>query len=327
MTSPSTRRRLGVAGAAVAALVAPLALALPADASSTRNEIVYTADDDGDGVYSIVLRDLETRRSAPCCPADPTAETLYDDPELSPNGAQIAFSTDRGAAQYDEGIAVVNRDGSGFRRVTTPPAAVGTTYAIDVAPAWSPDGSRLLFTRITTDAADSAEHPGLDGPLHRARRRRHADAAAGRDRRLPRRLERRRLAGRVHGARRGRRHRTDHRRARRRHPAPRLAGAEGLMPTWSPDDTTIAFARITSPDPDRARQQDVAQIATVPVAGGPVTTLAATRPTSARTVAGYPSWAPDGQSLFFDLFGYSATDDFPRATSGPSTATARAPVA
>jgi hypothetical protein len=28
-------------------------------------------------------------------------------------------------------------------------------------------------------------------------------------------------------------------------------------------------------------------------------------------VAGYPSWAPDGQSLFFDLFGYSATDDFP----------------
>ena len=156
MTSPSTRRRLGVAGAAAAALVAPLAVALPAQASATRNEIVYTADDDNDGVYSIVLRDLETRSVRTVLPADPTAETLYDDPELSPDGAAIAFSTDRGASQFDEGIAVVNRDGSGFRRVTTPPPAAGTTYAIDVAPAWSPDGSRLLFTRITTDASDSA---------------------------------------------------------------------------------------------------------------------------------------------------------------------------
>jgi dipeptidyl aminopeptidase/acylaminoacyl peptidase len=90
-----------------------------------------------------------------------------------------------------------------------------------------------------------------------------------------------------------------------------LAGADGLMPAWSPDGSTIAFARVTSLDPDRAREQDVAQIATVPVGGGAVTTLAATRPSSARTVAGYPAWSPDGESLFFDLFGHSGTDDFP----------------
>nr|MDP9466992.1 hypothetical protein [Actinomycetota bacterium] len=86
MTSPSTQRRLGVASAAAAALVAPLAVALPAHASSTRNEIVYTADDDNDGIYSIVLRDLETRSVRTVLPADRTAKTLYDDPELSPTG-------------------------------------------------------------------------------------------------------------------------------------------------------------------------------------------------------------------------------------------------
>ena len=311
MSSPSTRRRLGVASASVAALVAPLAVAVPAHASSTRNEIVYTADDDGDGVYSIVLRDLETRSVRTVLPADPTTETLYDDPELSPNGNQIAFSTDRGAAQFDEGIAVVNRDGSGFRRVTTPPPAAGTTYAIDVAPSWSPDGSRLLFTRITTDAADSANIRATTA-LHTV------PAAGGTPTPLPGATDgylgdwspdgsqivfTALTAGADTGPITIVRADGTQRRA--------LAGADGLMPAWSPDGSTIAFARITSLDPDRAREQDVAQIATVPVGGGAVTTLAATRPSPARTVAGYPAWSPDGESLFFDLFGYSGTDDFP----------------
>jgi len=311
MTSPSTRRRLGATSAAAAALVAPLVLALPAHASASRNEIVYTADDDNDGIYSIVLRDLETRTVRTVLPADPTAETLYDDPELSPTGDRIAFSTDRGATQFDEGIAVVNRDGTGFRRVTTPPAAGGTTYAIDVAPAWSPDGSRLLFTRITTDASDSAN-------IRASTALYTVPAAGGTPVAVPNATDG--YLGdwspdgsqivftaltadadtgpvtivRADGT---------QRRA--------IAGADGLMPTWSPDGRTIAFARLTALDPDRAREQDVAQIATVPVAGGAVTTLAATRPTAARTVAGYPAWSPDGESLFFDLFGYSATDDFP----------------
>ena len=311
MPSPSTRRRLGLASAAVAALVAPLVVALPAHASTTRNEIVYTADDDSDGVYSIVLRDLESRSTRTVLPADPNGETLYDDPELSPTGDRIAFSTDRGASQYDEGIAVVNRDGTGFRRLTAPPAAAGSTYTIDVAPAWSPDGSKLLFTRITTDNADSANIrattalwtvPAAGGtatPVPNATDGYLGDWSPDGSQIVFVALAPDADTGpltivRIDGTQR----RT-------------LAGADGLMPAWSPDGSTIAFARITARDPDRAREQDVAQIATVPAAGGAVTTLAATRPTSAPTVAGYPTWSPDGESLLFDLFGYSATDDFP----------------
>ena len=311
MPSPSTRRRLGVAATAALALLAPVAVALPAHASSTTNEIVYTADADNDGVYSIVLRDLLTRRATTVVPPDPARGWLYDDPELSPDGQRIAFSTDRGAAQYDEGIAVVARDGSGFRRLTTP-TVPGPIYTIDVAPAWSPDGRTLLFTRITTDTTNPAAITTTNALYT-------VPAAGGAATAVPngtdgylgdwspdgRSIVFAALAGDadsgpitvmgVDGS--GRR---------------ALTGAVGQMPAWSPDGSTIAFATITARDPDPTREEDVTQIATVPAGGGTVRVLGPTRPSStARTVAQYPSWSPDGESLLYDVFGYSATDSFP----------------
>ena len=98
MTSPSTRRRLGIASAAAAALVAPLVVALPAHASSTRTEIVYTADDDNDGIYSIVLRDLETRSVRTVlpdrCSAPPVDTWTMPSDSASANPRRAAISVD-----------------------------------------------------------------------------------------------------------------------------------------------------------------------------------------------------------------------------------------
>ena len=150
MTPPSTttRHRRGALGAALLALVAPVALAGPAFASTIANEVVFTADEDNDGVYSVVLRNLETRVSTTLLAADSTDEWIYDDPELSPDGSRVALSTDRGSTAFDEGIAIVNRDGSGFRRLTDPPQS-STSVSLDVAAAWGPSGDRIVFTRIT----------------------------------------------------------------------------------------------------------------------------------------------------------------------------------
>jgi dipeptidyl aminopeptidase/acylaminoacyl peptidase len=62
-------------------------------------------------------------------------------PEFSPDGRRIAFASDRAGAQE---IYVMNADGSGQTRLTT-------TTVYDSRPQWTPDGRRLVFTRILPD--------------------------------------------------------------------------------------------------------------------------------------------------------------------------------
>jgi hypothetical protein len=58
------------------------------------------------------------------------------DPAWSPDGARIAFSSDRDGAAGD--IWVMNADGSDQRRLTT-------TFFDEIQPAWSPDGASIVF--------------------------------------------------------------------------------------------------------------------------------------------------------------------------------------
>ena len=300
-----SRLRLG-AVALAAALPLSLAVAGPAWASSTANEIVYTVDANDDGAYALVTQDLESRRVTTVLPADPDLAFTYDDPELSPDGTRIALASDYLGARTTPptgapGIIVVNRDGSGYRRLSTPPSTNGTnpSDSIDISPSWSPDGSTLLFTRVTQDSAGAvtsalftvpagggaiAPVPGADGGFTadwnptNGNQLVYAALASGGNGVGPLTVINSDGTGK------------------------RTLGPTGALPAWSPDGQTIAYATVTDAS---ATAGDVAQIATVPAAGGTANVFASTRPSpSVRSVAEYPSWSPDGESLLYDFYSY-----------------------
>jgi Tol biopolymer transport system component len=85
-----------------------------------------------------------------------TNDAAFDfEPAWSPNGRKIAFASNRAApgtcanvgpaCNYD--IYVMNADGSGLVRLTT-------SLANDRNPAWSPDGSRIVFTSTRDQQGD-----------------------------------------------------------------------------------------------------------------------------------------------------------------------------
>ncbi len=77
---------------------------------------------------------------------------FHTDPAYSPDGSLIAFASDRGRYPEKQGIYVMNAtDGSRVRRVTSLPPKASTDYA----PRFSPDGTRLVFTRDVDEASET----------------------------------------------------------------------------------------------------------------------------------------------------------------------------
>ena len=77
---------------------------------------------------------------------------LSGEPAWSPDGALIAMEADRGDPTHEQGIYVMDSDGTNLRRVTIPPTGFG-----DAKVRFSPDGAHLAFTRFRdTDQVQKA---------------------------------------------------------------------------------------------------------------------------------------------------------------------------
>lgn len=78
-------------------------------------------------------------------------------PELSPDGQQIAFMSDRDG---NHEIYIMNIDGSDQRRITRNPAR-------DSSPSWSADGSKLIFAREDASGNYHTYMVNKDGTMER----------------------------------------------------------------------------------------------------------------------------------------------------------------
>jgi TolB protein len=91
------------------------------------------------GYPDLVLQSLKDAR-APVFPAKGSPQNQNFLPAWSHDGTKIAFMSNRDG---NPEIYVINRDGSGLRRITNHPMA-------DVTPTWSPSGNQLAFTSDRT---------------------------------------------------------------------------------------------------------------------------------------------------------------------------------
>jgi TolB protein len=102
-----------------------------------RSAIAYTSW--RSGYPDIIVQSMREVR-VPLKPAGGTDRIHNFLPAWSTDGSRIAFTSNRDG---NSEIYVMNRDGSGLRRLTTHPS-------IDVTPTWSPTGTQLAFTSERT---------------------------------------------------------------------------------------------------------------------------------------------------------------------------------
>jgi Tol biopolymer transport system component len=88
--------------------------------------------------------------------------TFDGSPAWSPDGTKLAFRSliPGGPTSDYSRIFIVNRDGTGLRQLT-PDTTDPNLYVFDANPSWSPDGSRLIFTRNGVLHLINADGSGL----------------------------------------------------------------------------------------------------------------------------------------------------------------------
>ena len=135
--------------AATAVTVAPAAAA----DGYARPAFAFSSDRDGDSEIFVRYTDGRVRQL--------TRNTVSDfGAAWSPDGRKLAFSRQVGTGTA---LFVMNADGSGVRRLTTPIVRPEGPATYDVAPAWSPDGRRLAFASDRSGGAPDVWRIDADG--------------------------------------------------------------------------------------------------------------------------------------------------------------------
>ena len=236
--------------------------------------------------------------------------------DFSPDGTRLAlvsYPTDT-----TQSIYVVNTDGSNLTRITAAPGVV------DTDPAWSPDGTRIAFTRVQPAPSQREEiwMMNADGSDQRfigilgmapewspsGARLIYSTLVSGNYdiyTANPNGADERRLTS---------------------------TPASERFPAWSPDGTRIAFASVASGTGNTAGDQPYWDLYVMNADGSDVERL-----TDNTAFDAYPKWSPDGSRISFESDRHQAGkfevyvmnangSDVRRLTTSPSGVTAINPV-
>jgi Tol biopolymer transport system component len=142
---------------------APTVTAVPSAATSTspsaagewRGVLTYSSDVGGNDDIYVVRFDGSAQPAASRLTDDPEKEF---DPDLSPDGSQIAYRRNPAPGSDNADIWVMNLDGTGKRNLTNAP------QLSNWAPTWTPDG-RIAFSRASAGGVVELWTMDADGSM------------------------------------------------------------------------------------------------------------------------------------------------------------------
>ena len=122
----------------------------PKDGRALTNMIVFVSDRTGPSELYIMTGDGKAVQRIP------STDTQQWDPEISPDGKRVVFTSSGLLGVEDSPLWVVNVDGTGLQKLTS-----GGFW--DHSPTWSPDGSQIAFARSGEGVYDQIYVMNADG--------------------------------------------------------------------------------------------------------------------------------------------------------------------